>query len=404
MGKMFKNFKSKKRGAISTVVLFTILMFILILMGVYAAITVREKSQLQSDMKIQDIYGKDVEPSTIDRIYQETVETQWNKEKKVNKPILLTGMTPIKFNVPTESKMGSAAETRENDDEWYQYGITTETRKWANAETEDGSMWVWIPRYAYKIDDANKKIDVKFLIGTTDNYIDDNGEVKEAKRAISANQAIDTTADYTVHPAFTNESSINFANGGWDKELTGIWVAKFEAGYASGNNNAPVKASSVDYEDKYSNRVYVTEVENPAGSTAWITGRRNWLDGIYGETQTAIKYPTFQPLTYSMNYLSISDSFKISRALTESGNIYGLDATDADSHLMKNSEWGAVAYLTQSKYGRDGTEITVNNASLNSGGEAREETETAGKIRSKKCICGNRNDFKFNNCRNKSSN
>lgn len=54
MGKMFKNFKSKKRGAISTVVLFTILMFIVILMGVYAAITINEKSQLQSDMKIQE--------------------------------------------------------------------------------------------------------------------------------------------------------------------------------------------------------------------------------------------------------------------------------------------------------------------------------------------------------------
>ena len=402
MGKMFKNFKLKKRGSISTVVLFTILMFIVILMGVYAAITINEKSQLQSDMKIQEIYGRD--SAKIDMFYLETSERGWNQEKKANKPVLLTGMTPIKFNEPTENKIGSAVETTENDAEWYQYGITSQSRKWANAETEDGSMWVWIPRYAYKIDDANKKIDVKFLIGTTDLYIDDDGEIKEAQRAISANQAIDTTADYTVHPAFTNESPINFANGGWDKELTGIWVAKFEAGYASANNNAPVKASSINYEDKYSNRVYVLAVENPAGSTDWITGRRNWLDGIYGTETTAIKYPTFQPLTYSMNYISISDSFKISRALTESGNIYGLDATDADSHLMKNSEWGAVAYLTQSKYGRDGTEITVNNASLNSGGEARQETETAGKIRSKKCICDNRNDFKFNNCRNKSSN
>ena len=30
---------------------------------------------------------------------------------------------------------------------------------------------------------------------------------------------------------------------------------------------------------------------------------------------------------------------------------------------MKNSEWGAVAYLTQSKYGRNGVEVTVNNSS-----------------------------------------
>lgn len=67
------------------------------------------------------------------------------------------------------------------------------------------------------------------------------------KREKSATEEVDTTTDYYVHPAFTNESSIGYANGGWDKELTGIWVAKFEAGYASENNSAPVKASSVNY-------------------------------------------------------------------------------------------------------------------------------------------------------------
>ncbi|MBD8922908.1 hypothetical protein EGR52_05720 [bacterium] len=32
---------------------------------------------------------------------------------------------------------------------------------------------------------------------------------------------------------------------------------------------------------------------------------------------------------------------------------------------MKNSEWGAVAYLTQSKYGRDGAEVTINRKNMN---------------------------------------
>ena len=39
--------------------------------------------------------------------------------------------------------------------------------------------------------------------------------------------------------------------------------------------------------------------------------------------------------------------------LTKSGNSYGL-STDMNSHLMKNSEWGVVAYLSQSKYGKLG--------------------------------------------------
>ena len=30
---------------------------------------------------------------------------------------------------------------------------------------------------------------------------------------------------------------------------------------------------------------------------------------------------------------------------------------------MKNSEWGAVAYLAHSQYGRNGHEITINNSS-----------------------------------------
>ncbi|MFA7157207.1 MAG: hypothetical protein WC123_05905, partial [Bacilli bacterium] len=31
-----------------------------------------------------------------------------------------------------------------------------------------------------------------------------------------------------------------------------------------------------------------------------------------------------------------------------------------NSHLMRNSEWGAVAYLAQSKYGRNGVEVGMN--------------------------------------------
>ena len=43
---------------------------------------------------------------------------------------------------------------------------------------------------------------------------------------------------------------------------------------------------------------------------------------------------------------------------------------DKESHLMKNSEWGAVAYLTHSQYGRNGNEIYINNGDQtgNSGG------------------------------------
>ncbi|MFR0822292.1 MAG: hypothetical protein ACLU84_07150 [Clostridia bacterium] len=139
-----------------------------------------------------------------------------------------------------------------------------------------------------------------------------------------------------------------------------------------GNNSAPVKASSVSYSQDNS---WVKTVESGLSNDS-SQSARNWLDGIYGTTKTAIKYPTFQPVTYSMNYINHNDAFNIAKAMTEDGNIYGLTGS-SNSHLMKNSEWGAVAYLSQSQYGLNGTDITVNNISLNSGGTKR--TNTAGK-------------------------
>ena len=133
-----------------------------------------------------------------------------------------------------------------------------------------------------------------------------------------------------------------------------------------GNNFAPVKDSSVSYSQT---SVLVKAIE--AGTDSDSTqAARNWLDGIYGSTKTAIKYPTFQPVTYSMNYINHNDAFNIAKVMTEEGNIYGLTGS-ADSHLFKDSEWGAVAYLSQSQYGLDGTDISVNNISLNSGGTVR---------------------------------
>ena len=37
---------------------------------------------------------------------------------------------------------------------------------------------------------------------------------KKAKRVTTKEEIADTTSDYYVHPAFTDESSIDFANGG----------------------------------------------------------------------------------------------------------------------------------------------------------------------------------------------
>ena len=276
---------------------------------------------------------------------------------KVNKPELMTGMSAIKFTDPTDSAEGAVVDTTSSDAEWYSY----EDKKWANAKTEDGSMWVWIPRYAYRIHKENgieiQKFDIVFLVGLTDNYYDENGKLQTAQRQTSEDQTIVTNGDtYTVHPAFTNESSIGYANGGWKKELTGIWVSKFEAGYFDKNLVDADKekySSSVNYSQTYG---YTTAGKNEDA--------RNYLDGVYGSKTTAIKYPTFQGGKYSMNYINHNDAFNISKAIAgDSNNVYGLK-NSTDSHLIKNSEWGAVAYLGQSQYGLYNKNIRINNVNM----------------------------------------
>ena len=360
---MFKRYKSTK--GITLVALVITIIILLILSGITISSLTNtglfknaqkaKEATAEAQQKEQDLLNQ----------YEEELNKYANPnarwDGKVNKPELMTGMSAIKFTDPTDSAEGTTVDTTSNDSEWYNY----EDKKWANAKTEDGSMWVWIPRYAYRIHKENgvetQKFDVVFLVGLTDTYYDENGKLQTAQRQTSEDQTIVTNGDtYTVHPAFTNESSINYANGGWDVELAGIWVAKFEAGYASGNNSATVKASSVNYSQ---DTAYVPAVET--GTTTKTATARNWLDGEYGSTTTAIKYPTFQGLTYSMNYINHNDVYRISKVLTESGNIYGLSSNSTDSHLMKNSEWGAVSYLSQSKYGLDGTEIVINSVYLN---------------------------------------
>ena len=354
----------KKNKGITLVALVVTIVVLLILAGIsISALTntgifqkakeAKQKSENASEKEQSLLYGYENELSKY------TSNDRW--DGKVNKPEIMTGMTAIKFTEPTgntedtKGKEEKVSDSSKND--WYNYS----EKKWANAKTNDGSMWVWIPRYAYKINKSNQTFDVVFLVGTTDNYYDKDGKLQTAKRQTSETDIPDATKEYVVHPAFTNESNIGYVNGGWKKELTGIWVSKFEAGFVDKdtfNANKDIYNSSVNY----------TQVTGytPANKDE---DARNYLNGIYGSNATKITYPTFQGGKYSMNYINHSDAFSISRALTDSNNIYKLSNKETDSHLIKNSEWGAVAYLGQSQYGLNGTNICINNLNINNGEE-----------------------------------
>ena len=196
--------------------------------------------------------------------------------------------------------------------------------KWANAVvTVDGveSYFVWIPRYAYKItyneDKTGGTIDVKFLVGTSDNYYDENGELQKAKRAVTGHE--DTTSDYYVHPAFTNDVDL----GGWDSELTGIWVGKYETSLIDTSDKENI--TNVVTNDEGTGNILLSEVENRA--IAVQEGMSSWRCCTIGNMYTNAK-------SYD---------------------------EDLNSHMLKNSEWGAVAYLTHSQYGRNGGKVLRSN-------------------------------------------
>ena len=60
-----------------------------------------------------------------------------------------------------------------------------------------------------------------------------------------------------------------------------------------------------------------------------------------------------KPNITSWRGINVSNAFNVSLKMNDSSNRYGFNNT-TDTHMMKNSEWGVVAYLSQSKYGKLG--------------------------------------------------
>ena len=244
-----------------------------------------------------------------------------------NTPDLVDGLIPVVYY---NSKWVKADASNSNSTyQWYDYN----NKKWANAvlvtssnrntyqnasagttitESDILAFYVWIPRYKYKIWNINK------VIGT-DSY---NAQIsgidivfeneKESTGTMSCiydfssytlnETCTGSNGDYYTHPAFT------FGND----ELDGFWIGKFE-----------------------------------------LTGSSSKL--------------TILPNKSSLGNQTVNGFNTMIQNMQASSNIYGLSTsrTNTDSHMITNMEWGAVAYLTNSKYGRcaNGSciEVTINN-------------------------------------------
>ena len=212
--------------------------------------------------------------------------------------------------------------------------------KWANARvTIDGidSYFVWIPRYAYRIvyfDSEASKNEYKNGTITEEQAIEDGKIVgysdsrgivtAEGKRVDNITSESNTThimvsEDYFMaHPAFIDGSKTGYQNGEWDDELEGLWIGKYESSLINTTNNSNANTSGS------AGNILLSERTDRA--LAIQPGMKSWRNIQIGYMWTNAK------------------EF----------------ATELESHMLKNSEWGAVVYLTESAYGRNGNEIAEN--------------------------------------------
>lgn len=352
------NFFKGEKGSVTVYVLSIMIVLLLILTATYVSFMSKNTAQ---NKKISDI-----EKESENTVTEEKMEAAYNGVTQLaNKPVLTDGMIPVKFDPTINSGKGSWVICSETDSNWYDY--SEDKNQWANVMLSDGkyyasnasgskagktlakegtavdeedlgSMFVWIPRFAYKItsgyhqngkDSSDPgKIDVKFLVGTS-NKTSDSDKIVEYNSE-TTNGYTNFPDGYVVHPAFRNGSSTGYSNGEWKAEIEGLWMSKFQAGIYTTGNDTTARVSSV-------NNFY---------------------------------YPVFKGRKFGYNIANVSQCYNLSQALDGSGNPYGLTSA-ANSHLIKDSEWGAVAYLSMSKYGYSGgivtedTEMARNNLDIN---------------------------------------
>jgi hypothetical protein len=234
-----------------------------------------------------------------------------------NQPVLYQGLIPVKYDASGNTVVADTTS------EWYNYA----NHNWANAVLVNCSDTTIKNKYFNADMTLNES-----AVGTTISDADilqyyvwiprykyllwnaENGSSNEQAISITFERTTDTKSTgstngtWLTHPAFTFGTT----------ELPGIWVGKFE--------NSGTTTSLKILPD-------VTSLKN-------IT-----VGDMFNATRN-------QELTYASNY--------------------GISSSEIDTHMMKNMEWGATAYLSSSIYGRytdsstcisSGCEVVINNNS-----------------------------------------
>lgn len=249
-----------------------------------------------------------------------------------NDPELPNNMIAIKWDCKNNVWVKANTNNLTDDSQWYNYS----EKKWANAvvvtdtkrsyylnasvgtiipESDILAYYVWVPRYKYKLwnadDGVSSEQEIEIVFESDQEEPSYGGNEWSINRIYSNGE----NGEYLTHPSFT------FGNN----ELAGFWVGKFET------------TGTID-----------------SACTTETCGTANL---------------SIKPNLTSIRNQSVSSMFYASRSMSMvNNNIYGFNYSQANTHMMKNTEWGAVAYLSHSKYGKN-EEIVANLSTVTGGGE-----------------------------------
>ena len=277
-----------------------------------SSMAVRPTLYLKSEVRITEGDGTSSNPYKLSISKNEDTSG-------ANAPVLASNMIPVYYDATTKAWKKADVKNKAIENRWYNY----ENHIWANAVTvKEANRQTYLNASVgtpISMDDINTMWVwiPRFNAVTPSNY---NGGTQASPGAIDVTFVKESE---TAIDAFTFGT----------KQLSGFWYGKFETSHTT-------LASST--------------TANSLGCTNETCSNANGI--------------IIKPNVTSLRYNNISNFFYASRSMEQPNNSFGFVSTEVDTHMSKNNEWGAVAYLTQSIYGRcaDSTscsEIGINNNS-----------------------------------------
>ena len=236
-------------------------------------------------------------------------------ESGANAPVLASNMIPVYYDEANSVWKKADKNNSQKEYRWYSYTSTGEYKgMWANAVTvKDTNRQTYLnatPGTTISMDDIiTMWVWIpRFNAVTPSNY---NGGTQAKPNAI----------DVTF--VKQNETAIDAFTFG-NKELSGFWYGKFEVGgtLASSCTNETCNVSNI----------------------------------------------VVKPNMTSLRSQKVSSYFFASRSMEQPNNSFGFINSEVDTHMSKNNEWGAVAYLTHSIYGSCTDSTTCTEVGINNNG------------------------------------